>query len=115
MDSDVQSEGRREQERFQKTLASLSGEREFSAERQNSRGKLSALERVEKLLDPGSFEELDAFVQHRSQRFGMERRKPYGDGVITGFGTIHGRKVAVFSHDFTTFRRLARRRPLRAR
>ena len=103
MDSDVQSEVRREQERFQETLASLSGERESSAERQNSRGKLSALERVEKLLDPGSFEELDAFVQHRSQRFGMERRKPYGDGVITGFGTIHDRKVAVFSHDFTTF------------
>ncbi len=103
MESDVRSELRREQERFQERLTSLDGERASSAERQHSRGKLSALERIEKLLDDGSFEELDALVQHRSNRFGMERNRPYGDGVITGFGTIDGRKVAVFSQDFTTY------------
>lgn len=103
MASDVGSERRYEQQRFQERLTTLDDEREASAERQHSRDKLSALERVERLLDPGSFQELDALVQHRSRRFGMDRRRPYGDGVITGFGTIDGRKVAVFSHDFTTY------------
>ena len=55
------------------------------------------------LLDPGSFVELDAFVQHRSSNFGLAERRPYGDGVVTGYGTVHGRKVFVFSQDFTVF------------
>ena len=103
MTDDQISSRRPEQERFAQRLETLAGEREASAERQHGRGKLSALERVERLLDPGSFEELDALVRHRSNRFGMERSRPYGDGVITGVGTIDGRKVAVFSHDFTSF------------
>ncbi len=103
MASETESELRHEQERFQERLTALDVEREGAAERQHGREKLSALERVERLLDPGSFDEIDALVQHRSRRFGMERRRPYGDGVITGFGTIDGRKVAVFSHDFTTY------------
>src|SRR5207302_9014255 len=66
-------------------------------------GKLLARERVELLLDPGSFVELDAFVQHRSPNFNMMENRPYGDGVVTGHGTIEGRRVFVFSQDFTVF------------
>ena len=71
--------------------------------RQRERGKLLARERVERLCDPGSFVELDAFVQHRNPRFNMMERRPYGDGVVTGYGTVHGRKVFLFSQDFTVF------------
>jgi propionyl-CoA carboxylase beta chain len=70
---------------------------------QHKRGKLTARERVELLLDPGSFEELDAFVTHRCRDFGMEDKRVLGDGVITGHGTIGGRRVVVFSQDFTVF------------
>ena len=70
---------------------------------QHARGKLTARERVELLLDPGSFEELDAFVTHRCIDFGMSEKKVLGDGVITGHGTVHGRRVFVFSQDFTVF------------
>lgn len=72
-----------------------------AADKQAGRGKLSARERIERLLDPGSFIEYDAFVQHRSTYFGMQERRPYGDGVVTGVGKIDGRDVAVFSQDFT--------------
>jgi acetyl-CoA carboxylase carboxyltransferase component len=72
-------------------------------EKQGGRGKRSALDRVHALLDEGSFVELDAFVRHRATQFGMGKAKPFGDGVVTGFGTIDGRKVAVFSQDFTIF------------
>ncbi|RMG12795.1 MAG: acyl-CoA carboxylase subunit beta [Planctomycetota bacterium] len=70
---------------------------------QHARGKLTARERVELLLDPGSFEELDAFVVHRCRDFGMEQKQVLGDGVVTGHGTIDGRPVVVFSQDFTVF------------
>ncbi|MGX7708121.1 acyl-CoA carboxylase subunit beta [Methylobacterium sp. Gmos1] len=70
---------------------------------QHKRGKLTARERIELLLDTGSFEEFDMFVQHRSIDFGMEKQKIPGDGVITGWGTINGRAVFVFSKDFTVF------------
>ncbi|MEI6179988.1 MAG: acyl-CoA carboxylase subunit beta [Chloroflexales bacterium] len=72
-------------------------------QKQHERGKLTARERIDHLLDPGSFVELDAFAVHRTAAFGMERRKPLGDGVITGHGTIEGRPVCVFSQDFTIF------------
>ncbi|NJM06561.1 acyl-CoA carboxylase subunit beta [Candidatus Gracilibacteria bacterium] len=71
--------------------------------KQHERGKLTARERIDGLLDPGSFVELDAFAVHRTSAFGMEKRKPLGDGVITGHGTIDGRAVCVFSQDFTVF------------
>src|SRR5215475_7681770 len=74
-----------------------------AVERQRERGKLLARERVELLVDPGSFVELDAFVQHRSPNFNMMDNRPYGDGVVTGHGTIEGRRVFVFSQDFTVF------------
>ena len=68
---------------------------------QYANGKLTARERVELLLDEGSFEEYDTFVTHRCTDFGMEKSKPYGDGVVTGWGTVNGRMVYVFSQDFT--------------
>ena len=76
---------------------------EKAVERQREQGKLLARERVEKLLDPGSFVELDRYVRHRNPLFGMMDRRPYGDAVVTGYGTIFGRKVFVFSQDFTIF------------
>ena len=71
-------------------------------ERQHAKGKLLARERVDFLLDPGSFNELDLLARHRAHAAGLEEH-PYTDGVITGWGTIHGRKVFVFSQDFTVF------------
>jgi len=76
---------------------------EAAVARQHEKGKLLARERVELLLDPGSFVELDLFVQHRSPNFNMMDNRPYGDGVVTGHGTIEGRRVFVFSQDFTVF------------
>ncbi len=76
---------------------------EKAVERQRARGKLLARERLEKLLDPGSFVELDRYVRHRSAEFGMLENRPYGDAVVTGYGTVLGRKVFVFSQDFTVF------------
>ncbi len=70
---------------------------------QHARGKLSARERIELLLDEGSFVELDRFVTHRSRDFGLEKQHPLGDGVVTGYGTIDGRPVYLFSQDFTVF------------
>ena len=70
---------------------------------QHDKGKLSARERLDALLDEGSFVELDRFVTHRSTDFGLETQRPYGDGVVTGFGRINGRLVYVFSQDFTVF------------
>jgi propionyl-CoA carboxylase beta chain len=70
---------------------------------QHKRGKLTARERIDLLLDPGSFEELDAFVKHRCIDFGMSEKKVLGDGVVTGHGTVDGRRVFVFSQDFTVF------------
>jgi len=74
-----------------------------AATRQHERGKLTARERLEYLLDPGSFVEFDAMSRHRSTAFGMAAKRPYGDGVITGFGTVDGRDVTVFSQDSTVF------------
>src|SRR3954451_5841309 len=76
---------------------------EKSVARQREQGKLLARERAEKLLDPGSFVELDRYVRHRESNFGMLEKRPYGDAVVTGHGTIFGRKVFVFSQDFTVF------------
>jgi propionyl-CoA carboxylase beta subunit len=70
---------------------------------QHAKGKLTARERVELLLDEGSFEEFDTFVTHRTTDFGMAASKPAGDGVVTGWGTVNGRMVYVFSQDFTVF------------
>ncbi|MCX6140766.1 MAG: acyl-CoA carboxylase subunit beta [Candidatus Kapabacteria bacterium] len=70
---------------------------------QHAKGKLTARERLDVLLDEGSFRELDMLARHRSTKFGLEKLRPLGDGVVTGVGTVHGRAVCVFSQDFTTY------------
>jgi acetyl-CoA carboxylase carboxyltransferase component len=72
-------------------------------DRQHEKGKMTARERAVKLLDPGSFREIDAFVTHRATGFGVEEQKYLGDSVVTGWGTIDGRQVYIFSQDFTVF------------
>ncbi|MEU8551985.1 acyl-CoA carboxylase subunit beta [Streptomyces roseoverticillatus] len=74
-----------------------------AVEKQHAKGKLTARERIELLLDEGSFVELDEFARHRSTNFGIEKNRPYGDGVVTGYGTVDGRTVCVYSQDFTVF------------
>ena len=83
-------------------LARLGGGKKRIAA-QHSKGKLSARERIDLLLDEGSFEEFDMFVTHRCVDFGMEKQRPSGDGVVTGWGTINGRMIYVFSQDFTVY------------
>ncbi|MEU3465588.1 acyl-CoA carboxylase subunit beta [Streptomyces sp. NPDC006733] len=74
-----------------------------ATERQHAKGKLTAHERIELLLDEGSFTEVEALRRHRATGFGLEDRRPYSDGVITGWGTVHGRTVFVYAHDFRIF------------
>jgi acetyl-CoA carboxylase carboxyltransferase component len=81
----------------------LEGGGRAAVQRQHDRGKLTARERILQLLDPGSFDETDMLSRHRVTGFGLEERRPYGDGVVTGWGTIDGRKVFVYSQDFTIF------------
>ncbi|HXW32621.1 MAG TPA: carboxyl transferase domain-containing protein, partial [Acidimicrobiales bacterium] len=72
-----------------------------AVERQHEAGKLTARERLEYLLDDGSFQELDMLARHRAHGMGLEDKRPYTDGVVTGFGTVNGRRVCVFSQDAT--------------
>ena len=81
----------------------LLGGGEKRIEQQHAKGKLTARERLDLLLDPGSFIEFDAFVTHRATDFGLDKQRYLGDGVVTGHGTIDGRLVFVFSQDFTVF------------
>ncbi|MFA3781850.1 acyl-CoA carboxylase subunit beta [Melioribacteraceae bacterium 4301-Me] len=83
-------------------LALLGGGEE-KIKSQHEKGKLTARERVQLLVDPGSFNEIDMFVKHRSSDFGLEQQKLLGDGVVTGYATINGRAVAIYSQDFTVF------------
>jgi propionyl-CoA carboxylase beta chain len=92
-------EGRLEERR----RAARAGGGEERIKAQHRRGKLTARQRIELLLDPQSFEEWDMFVEHRSHDFGIDRHRIPGDGVVTGYGTVHGRLVFVFSQDFTVF------------
>ncbi|CAB4865392.1 unannotated protein [freshwater metagenome] len=85
--------------RYQATHAAS----QASVEKQHARGKKTARERIDLLLDEGSFVEFDELARHRSTNFGQENNRPYGDGVVTGYGTVGGRPVAVFSQDFTVF------------
>ena len=91
------------QELNEKIAEALLGGGEKRIESQHKKGKLTARERLHFLLDEGSFQEIGMFVTHRSTEFGLEREKYLGDGVVTGYGTINGRLVYVFSQDFTVF------------
>lgn len=90
-----------ELEKRRKAARQGGGQKRIDA--QHSKGKLTARERIDLLLDEGSFEEFDMFVAHRCTDFGMDKQHPSGDGVVTGWGTINGRMVYVFSQDFTVF------------
>ncbi|NVK30015.1 MAG: methylmalonyl-CoA carboxyltransferase, partial [Gammaproteobacteria bacterium] len=83
--------------------AARMGGGEARIEKQHAKGKLTARERIELLLDPGSFEEWDMFVEHRCTNFGMDKTHVPGDGVVIGYGTINGRMVFVYSQDFTVY------------
>jgi hypothetical protein len=72
-------------------------------EKHHAKGKMTARERIDYLLDDGSFQELDMLARHRAHGMGLEDNRPYTDGVVTGFGTIDGRRVCIFSQDFTVF------------
>jgi acetyl-CoA carboxylase carboxyltransferase component len=87
-------------DRFRERKEELVQQARDSTERQHKRGKLSALERIESLLDPGSFTELDPYIEHRATALGMNQRRRLGDGVITGHGSVDGRPVLVYSQDF---------------
>ncbi len=87
----------------QKIAEAKKGGGDKRIEQQHKKGKLTARERIDVLLDPNSFEEIGQFVTHRSTDFGMEKELYLGDGVVTGYGTIHGRLVYIFSQDFTVF------------
>src|SRR5215475_6915859 len=87
----------------EKRAAARAGGGKRRIDAQHAKGKLTARERIELLLDPDSFEEWDMFVEHRSHDFGIGEQKIPGDGVVTGYGTINGRLVFVFSQDFTVF------------
>jgi propionyl-CoA carboxylase beta chain len=76
---------------------------EKAVEKQHAKGRRTARERIEMLFDEGTFVELDELARHRSTAFGLQERRPYGDGVVTGYGTVDGRQVCVFSQDFTIF------------
>lgn len=79
------------------------GRRSAAVEKQHAKGKQTAMERILALLDEDSFQQLDGLARHRSTAFGLEKNRPYGDGVVTGYGTIDGRPVCVFAQDFTVF------------
>jgi propionyl-CoA carboxylase beta chain len=82
---------------------SLAPDDQRAIERQHDAGKLTARERIELLLDKGSFQEMDPFVQHRATGFGIEDKRPFGDAVVTGWGTVDGRNIFIFAEDFTRF------------
>src|ERR1700739_180677 len=107
----LEAEGHRKERSMQDIIRQLDGKRaaarlgggERRVEAQHAKGKLTARERIEILLDTDSFEEWDMFVEHRCHDFGMADTRIPGDGVVIGYGTINGRLVFVFSQDFTVF------------
>ncbi|HNP07602.1 MAG TPA: carboxyl transferase domain-containing protein, partial [Cyclobacteriaceae bacterium] len=100
---DSQELSKKFDELHRKNQESLLGGGEKRIEQQHGRNKLTARERVHLLMDEGSFEELGKFVMHRCKDFGLDKEYYLGDGVVTGYGTVNGRLVYVFSQDFTVF------------
>ncbi|GAB3714525.1 acyl-CoA carboxylase subunit beta [Mariniluteicoccus flavus] len=103
MDIDIHTTAGKIADLERRTEEALNAGSAEAVEKLHAKGKLTARERLELLLDEGTFAELDEFSRHRSTAFGLEKRRPYGDGVVTGVGAIHGRPVCVFSQDVTVF------------
>ena len=101
--SHMSSSNQKLEELYQKEQEALLGGGQKRIDAQHKRGKLTARERIELLVDKGTFEELDKFVVHRSTDFGLDKEQYLGDGVITGYGKVNNRLVYIFSQDFTVF------------
>lgn len=84
-------------------LEALNSGSEIAIQKRHAKGRMTARERINKLVDLGSFVEMDTFARHRSSNFGMDKNRPYGDGVITGYATVDGRSIAIYSQDFLVF------------
>ena len=87
----------------ERDAAAVSAADDLAVQKQHARGKKTARERITDLLDDGSFVETDRFVRHQARSFGIDAKRPDGDGIVTGYGTIDGRQVCVYSQDFTVF------------
>src|SRR3712207_1892452 len=87
----------------QKNAEAMLGGGQNRIDAQHKKGKLTARERIDLLIDAGSFEEIGKFVMHRSKDFGLDKEYYLGDGVVTGYGTVNGRLVYIYSQDFTVF------------
>ena len=87
----------------ERDAAAVSAADDLAVQKQHARGKKTARERIADLLDDGSFVETDRFVRHQASSFGIDAKRPDGDGIVTGYGTIDGRQVCVYSQDFTVF------------
>ncbi|MTB25284.1 MAG: methylmalonyl-CoA carboxyltransferase, partial [Actinobacteria bacterium] len=101
--SDIHTTAGKIEELGNRIDAAIHAGSERAIEKQHARGKKTARERIALLLDEGSFVEFDEFARHRSVNFDMAESRPYGDGVVTGHGTVDGRTVCVFAQDFTVF------------
>jgi propionyl-CoA carboxylase beta chain len=101
--SDVHTTAGKRRDLDHRTEEALHAGSAAAVDKRHAQGRMTARERIEALLDDGTFVELDRFARHRSQNFGMETKRPYGDGVVTGHGTVDGRQVCVFAQDFTVF------------
>ncbi len=102
-DIDIHTTAGKVEDLARRLEAAVNAASEKAVEKQHDKGKQTARERVLQLLDEDSFVELDELARHRSTAFGLEKNRPYGDGVVTGYGTIDGRQVCVFAQDFTVF------------
>src|SRR3954470_1244510 len=103
VDTDIHTTAGKLADLYRRSDEAVHAGSERAVAKQHARGKKTARERIDMLVDPGSFVELDELARHRSTSFGLAATRPYGDGVITGYGTVDGRQVCVFAQDFTVF------------
>ncbi len=103
MTDDIRTTAGKNADLRRRRLEAINSASESAIEKRHAKGKMTARERIEKLVDAGSFVEMDSFARHRSTNFGMDKNRTYGDGVVTGYATIDGRSIAIYSQDFLIF------------
>lgn len=103
MTDDIRTTAGKNADLRRRRLEAINSAPESAIEKRHAKGKMTARERIEKLVDSGSFVEMDSFARHRSTNFGMDKNRTYGDGVVTGYATIDGRSIAIYSQDFLVF------------